>query len=109
MARSTLVTDLNVVVMAQSLSGWPTAENGLRVRILMTEVPKERVGRFQVDAELLDDVALDFRDGHLEHDLIATLHDNGVDDLAAFRGDRRGGHAEQAGGDVEGLLRLGLA
>ena len=35
----------------------------------------------QIDAELLDDVALHFRDGDLEHDLVAAAHGDAVDDL----------------------------
>jgi hypothetical protein len=67
----------------------------------------ERAG--EVDAELLDDVALDLGDGHLEYDLVAAADDDGVDDFAAERDGIGGAGAKQPHRDVVGLLRLGLA
>ena len=55
----------------------------------------------EVDAELLDDVALHLRHRHLEHDLIAAMHGDAVDDLAAV--------IDQTRSDIEGLLRLDRA
>ena len=63
----------------------------------------------QVDAELLDDVALDFGDGDLEHDLVAAADDDGVDDLVAVLTPSAEPHAEEPRRDVVGLLRFGLA
>ena len=40
--------------------------------------------RVQIDAELLDDVALHLHDGDLEQHLLPSLHGDHVDDLAAF-------------------------
>ncbi len=80
-ACNVAVTDLNppVMLFAQRLAGG-------RERIVVVEVDDggavvERAG--EIDAELLDDVALDFGDGHLEHDLVAAAHHDGVDDLVA--------------------------
>ena len=55
----------------------------------------------EIDAELLDDVALDLGDGDLEHHLVAAAHRDAVDDLVAVAG--------EAGGEIVGLLRFGLA
>ena len=62
----------------------------------------QRAGK--IDAELLDDVALDFGDDDLEHDLVAAAHDDGVDDLA--RRNILAAGPQQAAGDILGLLRL---
>ena len=56
-------------------------------------------GAGQVDAELLEYVALHLGDRHLEHDLVAPVHGDAVDHLGAG--------ADQARGDVIGLLRVG--
>ncbi len=69
--------------------------NGLVVLKLSTLVPAEAAG--QVDAELLDDVALNFGDRNLEQHLIAAANGDAVDDLGAV--------ADQPGGDVKCLLR----
>ena len=52
----------------------------------------------EVDAELLDHVALHFGDRHLEHDLVASAHGDAVDHLGVV--------ADQPRGEIEGLLRL---
>src|SRR6185503_4994668 len=55
----------------------------------------------QIDAELLDHVALHLGDRDLEHDLIASAYHDAVDDLGAV--------ADQPRRDVIGFLGLGLA
>ncbi len=63
----------------------------------------------QIDAELLEHVALDFGDRHLEHDLIVAANDDGIDDLAAGRNRIGATDAEQPRRNIIGLLRFGLA
>ena len=66
----------------------------------------------QIDAELLEDVALDLGDGHLEHDLVAAANDKRVDDpLCRPGGDgSKGRHGlDQARRHIVSLLRLQLA
>ena len=94
--------------MMEPLSDWPSAVNGLVLLKLTTVLPKPKLP-LQIDAELLDDVALDFGDRHLQHDLVAAAHDDRVDDLGA--GADRVGRAgiDQPRRDVEGLLRFRLA
>ena len=55
-------------------------------------------GGRQVDAHLLDDVARDFGDGHLQHHLVAAANRDRIDHLVRA--------ADQAGGHVGGLLCL---
>ena len=52
----------------------------------------------EIDAHLLDDVPPHFRDGDLEHHLVAAADDDRVDDLF--------GAADQPCGDIAGLLGL---
>ncbi len=101
------LTDLNppVMAVAERLAGG-------RERIVGVEIDHgravvQRAG--QIDAELLEDVALDFGDDHLEHDLVAAANDDGVDDFAASRDRIGAADAEQPRRDIVGLLRLGLA
>ena len=81
-------------------SAWPSD----RERIGVVEV-EHRLAAGQraaeIDAELLDDVALHLGDGDLEHDLVAAAHGDAVDHLVAVAGEPRG--------EIEGLLRLGRA
>ena len=108
MARSVEVMDLKVPddgAVAERLADRRKWIAGVQVDDRRAEGKRA----IHVDTELLDDVALDLGHGDLEHHLIATAHDDGVHDLAALRRDRRGVHAQQPRGDVEGLLRLGLA
>ena len=81
-------------------SAWPKTGKGLTLLKFRTEVPLPIVPG-EIDAELLDDVALHFGDGHLQHDLVAAVHGDAVDDLAAV--------VDQARGDVEGGLRFDRA
>src|SRR5712691_105050 len=55
----------------------------------------------EIDAELLDDVALHLRDGHLEHDLVAAVDGDAVDDLLVV--------VDETRSDVERLLRFDRA
>ena len=55
----------------------------------------------EIDAQLLDDVAPHFRDGDLEHHLVAAADDDRVDDLL--------GAADQPRRDLAGLLGLDRA
>src|ERR1700728_3459409 len=63
----------------------------------------------KIDAELLDDIALDLGDRHFEHDLVAAAHHDGIDDLVARGNARARARSDQTHRDIEGLLRLGLA
>jgi hypothetical protein len=85
-------------------------ESGERVVVVeVDDRAAETEAAAQIDAELLDQVALDFSDRHLQHDLIAAAHDDRVDDFRA--GADRLGRADidQPRRNVEGLLRLRLA
>ncbi len=80
---------------------------GKRIRVVEIDhggAIVERAGK--IDAELLDDVALDFGDDDFEHDLIAAAHDDGIDDFAAVRNHIGSRDPEQPRRDIEGLLRL---
>ncbi len=61
----------------------------------------------QIDAQLLEDVALDFGNRDLEHDLIAIAHRDRIDDLAAARRRFGGPDIEEPRRDIVGRLRLG--
>ena len=56
-----------------STSGWPSAVNGLALLKLSTVLPQLEAA-VEIDAELLDDVALHFGDRDLEHHLIAAAN-----------------------------------
>ena len=51
-----------------------------------------------IDTELLDDVALHFGNRDLQHDLVAAMDGDAVDDLVAV--------VNQPRGNIEGLLRF---
>ena len=100
-ARSVVVTDFQVpadgVRRDEGL-----ANHRKRVGVAEVENRLAEIGaagrRSEVDAELLDDVTLHFRDRHLEHDLVAAVNVDAVDDLLAV--------VDEARGDIEGLLCL---
>ena len=52
----------------------------------------------EIDAHLFDDIPPDFRDGYLQHHLVAATNDDRIDDLV--------GAADQPRGDLAGLLGL---
>ena len=65
-------------------SGWPKRGE----RLGGVEIDHRRAdaeAAVEIDAELLDHVALHFRDRHLEHDLVAAVNRDAVDDLACRR------------------------
>src|SRR5215510_9363545 len=75
-----------------------------RKRIVDVEVEHrgaEADAAVEVDAELLDEVALHLGDRHLEHDLVAAVHVDVVDHLLAV--------IHEARGDVERLVRFDRA
>ena len=81
-------------------------------RVVVVEVDDratETEAAAQIDAELLDQVALDFSDRHLQHDLIAVAHDDRVDDFGAGADRLDRACIDQPRRDVEGLLRFRLA
>ena len=96
-----VVIDFQVPLMAfVETRGWPYHRK--RVGVAHVENRLAEIGaaghRSEVDAELLDDVTLHFRDRHLEHDLVAAVNVDPIDDLLAV--------VDEARGDIEGLLCL---
>ena len=73
--------------------GWPEAAKALLVLNTTRAVTHAGV---DIDAELLDEVALYFGDRHFEHDLVAPAHGDTVDHLGAV--------ADQPRGNIVSLL-----
>ena len=66
-------------------------------------------GAGKVYAELLDEIALDFGDRYLEHDLVTTANDDRVEHLGAVADGVRRSRIHKPCCNIEGLLRLRLA
>ena len=80
-----------------------------RERIGIVEVDHSRAvakTAGQIDAELLDDVALDLGNCDFQHHLIAAANDDGIHDLAALRNADLVGIVEHPDRDIVSLLRL---